>query len=121
MTNTSNTFGDFILEIGIQRQREGVKISHRYVYLNRALDIFLDNPKVQIKEIYAIIAKEQNVLVDEVKYQILLAMKEIFGRRNQKEEFIKIFGTKKEVTIKNFLISITEAYQEKLNSQRGPS
>lgn len=118
IAGTSISFEQFILdEIGLQIKREGIRILPRYKYLNRALDILLENQDLDIKKIYAIIAKENNISENKVKEEILLAMKEIFQRKQQKEKFIQIFKNKKVTNVDEFLKRIIDEYK-KINLQK---
>ena len=111
-TESSISFEQFILcEIGLQVKRKGVKILPRYEYLNRALGILLENQNQDIKKIYCIIARENNISKSKVENEILLAMKEIFQRQEQKERFIQIFKNEKVTDIKEFLTRIVDAYK----------
>jgi len=109
---SSISFEQFILdEIGLQRKREGIRVLNRYKYLNRALDILLENQNMHIQEIYLIIAKENNISKEQVEEEMLLAIKEIFQRKKQKEKFVQIFKNEKITNIEEFLIRIIEAYK----------
>ena len=110
---SSISFKQFILdEIGLQIKREGIKILPRYEYLNRALSILLENQNLDIKEIYCIIAKENDISKKQVEEEILLAMKQIFQRKEQKEKFVQIFKNEKITNVEEFLIRIIEAYKD---------
>lgn len=111
-SESSISFEQFILcEIGLQIKRKGVRILPRYEYLNRALCIFFENQNLDIKKIYRIIAKENNISKSKVEDEILLAMKEIFQRKEQKEKFILIFKDEEINNIDEFLRRIIDAYQ----------
>lgn len=110
------TFEQFILDIGFQRPIVGkeLKVLPRYVYLNRALDILLENEKVSINEIYLTIAEEQSISEEKVKEEMSFAIKQIFSRRTQKIEFTKIFEGNKINNVELFLRKVVTAYKKSL-------